>query len=189
MTIINPNFEDIPDFYGWQVELSKEEDAWVQIHELYKFGLPGWIDYREYYPIDGSKFALLKTNGGKSYARIYQQFHAEQGDKISGWTFFYTAELTGTKWYESAEVCILDEKRNKVATLFHASSQTAWINDWTQWDQYEFSEAGNYFLEGRVTNHFDSLADSYLGIDAIQYTSALQLSQQPLTVRGMIPVE
>lgn len=154
--IKNGNFER--NFSGWKLDVPP--GATAQTTSLYE----------TYEPVEGCYFALLKTDGPKSFNQIEQDFYAKAGDKICGWSFFRTND--SFPFDDSCEVALY-QCHEKVETLFYASVTT--VGDcgrtpWTYWE-YKIKDEGKYTLKARITNVGDSLVDSYMGLDAIKLTS------------------
>src|SRR5439155_10688183 len=57
-----------------------------------------------YSPVDGSQFAVLKTDGPGSFTTLSQTFTANAGDRITGWAFFDAADYM--PYNDHAEVVI-----------------------------------------------------------------------------------
>ncbi|MDQ6422899.1 hypothetical protein RB620_26070 [Paenibacillus sp. LHD-117] len=148
--LINPSFET-GDFTGWVVTVPPGGTANV----VSVFG--------SFTPIEGNFFALLKTDGPNSFTTIEQTFTAVAGQVISGYAFFQGND--SLPFNDFGEVQIL-QGITVVATPFFASVATG-STGWTLWS-YTITTAGTYTVRARVTNALDSVADSFLGLDALQ---------------------
>ena len=83
LSVTNGSFET-GDFSGWNVSIPEGGSAQVVAsHDAVPYMYPFF-----YSPVEGSTFALLKTDGPNSYTSISQTITAQAGDKISGWAFF-----------------------------------------------------------------------------------------------------
>lgn len=122
-----------------------------------------------YGPVDGSYFALLKTNGPGSYTTAAQTFTVNAGDKIAGWAFFKTGDYW--PYNDNAHVAIWQGSTH-VATVFLADVGIVGDNGSTPWTYWEhiFTAGGTYTVQARVANAFDSGFDSYMGLDAAVLT-------------------
>lgn len=155
--IINPSFEHL--FTGWDLEIPPRGTAQTT------------AEFDIYRPIEGSYFALLKTDGPGSYTRVNQRFNAKAGDVISGWSFFKTNDYM--PFNDTGEVT-LKQNGTTIATLFSASVSTVGDYGQTPWTYWEFPITANgvYTIEGKIMNQLDSILDSYLGLDAFQLIPA-----------------
>jgi hypothetical protein len=128
-----------------------------------------------YYPVDGNKFALVKTDGPGSLSIVSQSFAMYPGMRIKGWAFFDSRD-----WYppyqDYAQVLIKDATGAVVATPWYEDSTTNanptpydvyWDGPWTEW-WWEAELEGTYYVELQITNCLDSLLDSMAGFDAIK---------------------
>jgi len=119
-------------------------------------------------PIEGSYFALLKTDGPGSYTRVWQTIDVAAGDVISGWAFFKTNDYP--PYTDNGSVRVLDaETSSVVATLYYEDTVGVGgfgYSDWT-WFEYTFETAGTYVFEARVSNYGDSGYDSYIALDGV----------------------
>ena len=122
-------------------------------------------------PIDGSFFALLKTDGPSSFTTISQSFSAVAGDTLSGFAFFFDAEGGSCFLNDQAQVRILSGTSTVVAIPFSASSCSTGTTPWTFW-QFMVTTEGSYTVEARVANAVDSSVDSRLGLDALMPAAA-----------------
>jgi len=148
--LANPSFEP-GDLSGWSTSIPSGGFADVR------------VSYGSYAAVDGSYFALLKTNGGGSFTTVSQTFSASAGDKISGQAFFYTIDYM--PFNDNAQVEIISGG-SVVATVFSANVSTGGSTPWTYWE-YTFTAADTYTVEARVANWFDSAVDSHMGLDAV----------------------
>ena len=151
--------------------------------------------------VDGSKFALLKTNGPGSYTSVWQTFTAKAGDRISGWAFFNAGDYI--PYNDNSQVYIRSGNVSGplVATVFSANVYTVGSygqTPWTHWE-YEFTAPGTYTVQGRIANASDSGYDSYFGVDGFVFehgTIEVALDIRPgsdpnpinLKSKGVIPV-
>ena len=121
-----------------------------------------------YTPVDGTHFALLKTDGPGSYTTVSQTFSAQIGDTISGWAFFDAEDYL--PFNDNAQVTVKSGDTT-VATLFFENIQGVGSygqTPWTYWE-HEFTAAGEYSIEARIANTGDGVWDSYMGLDAVVY--------------------
>ena len=120
-----------------------------------------------YSPIEGSYFALLKTDGAGSYTSLSQTFSISSGLWIEGWAAFDAGDYS--PYNDNAAVRILNG-----TTLI----ATPWYSDvsivgnygnspWTYWS-WTAPASGNYTLQLRVANSTDSINDSYALFDAVK---------------------
>ncbi len=134
-----------------------------------------------YAALDGSQFALLGTlaNGNFTGHRTYhislnQQIFLNQGDTLSGWSFFFNGDYEAQ---DSAWVKLLDCDGNLLATPWHENSGSEFACDlnstpfqtatpWTQWS-WQAPTSGNYLLSLGVTTSDDNNYASYGGFDHI----------------------
>ncbi|SCI74678.1 Uncharacterised protein [uncultured Clostridium sp.] len=127
---------------------------------------------KNYTPVSGNYFALLKTNGPSGYTTISQTIEVCPGDTIQGYAFFFTTEpFSGVFYSDNARIRILDENNVVVAVPFDKSGVNTppayGSTDWLKWS-YTFTEGGIYTIEHGVINALDSEGDSYIGIDAVE---------------------
>ncbi|WP_312694928.1 hypothetical protein [Caproiciproducens sp.] len=150
--ITNGSFEN--DFEGWTLQTPSGATSETV------------TNFDTYNPISGSYFALLKTDGAGNYNILGQEFSANIGDKISGWSFFYDAEGGSSVFNDNCSV-VIKSNNSVIATPFSASSATTSTTPWTQWE-YTFNTAGKFTVEASIANGGDPTVDSYMGMDAVQ---------------------
>ncbi|MHC4403225.1 MAG: carboxypeptidase regulatory-like domain-containing protein, partial [Planctomycetota bacterium] len=161
LSIVNPSF-DTGDLSGWDVYTPPggSASAVTSYSNTYSSGT--------YTPVDGTHFALLKTDGPGSYTTVSQTFSAQIGDTISGWAFFDAEDYLP---YNDTAVVAVKSGGTTVATLFFENIQSVGSygqTPWTYWE-YEFTAAGGYSLEAKMANTGDNVWDSYMGLDAVVY--------------------
>ena len=156
--LTNPSFET-GDFAGWTTLIPVGGSAEIiSSHATVPIG-------PVFNAIDGGEFALLKTNGAGSFTTVTQSFTGAAGDTIRGWAFFDSGDV-GAPVNDSAEVRIFDSAGVPLTTVFYSDSDDVNLGQtlWTPWS-FTLPIAGTYSVEGRVTNAFDDIFDSYLGFD------------------------
>lgn len=119
-----------------------------------------------YGPVEGSYFALLKTDGPGSLTKASQAVNLTAGMKIKGWAAFDAHDYLPYNDY--AQVRILDNIGNEVAKPWYSDvSIVGNYGDgpWTSWE-WTAPSAGVYTLELSITNIGDSVVDSYALFDA-----------------------
>lgn len=151
-TLTNPSFE------------TGSLDPWNSVVPVY--GSAGVVpSYNTKNAINGSYFALLKTDGPGSYTTISQSFTAQVGDTISGYAFFQSWD-NGGFYNDNAMVRIMQEN-SEIETVFYSDSNAIGYSNstpWTFWS-YTFSATGTYTIEARVANVGSGTYDSYMGLD------------------------
>ncbi len=153
--LTNPSFE-MGDLSGWNTYIPAGGSIQVVTNGA------------DFDAVEGSYFALLKTNGPSTYTTISQSFSVEVGDKITGWAFFNAADYM--PYNDNTQVSI-KSNNTVIATVFEAS--VASVGDygqtpWTSWE-YLFTTAGTYTVEARIANEGDSVVDSFMGLDGVMF--------------------
>ena len=119
--------------------------------------------FSSYGPVEGSYFALLKTDGPGSYTTLSQTF---TGSWIEGWAAF----KAGDYWplNDNAAVWIYDASNTVVAQPWYSDVATVGDYGSTPWQHWSWtmSSSGNYTVEYRVANYGDSILDSHALFDA-----------------------
>jgi len=155
-TLVNGGFET-GDFTGWTENIPLGGSAQVVTSHTGDKGT-------NYTPVEGSYFALLKTDGPGSYTTISQIIHLEAGWWVEGYAAFDARDWLNDKAY----VKIYDSSGNLIATPWYSDvNQVGWYGDgpWTYWS-WTATESGDYTLKFGVANALDSLYDSYALFDA-----------------------
>jgi hypothetical protein len=119
-----------------------------------------------YTPVEGSYFALLKSDGPGSFTTLSQAVTLSAGDMVKGFAAFDYGDYH--PFNDSAEVRILDMLGAPVATPWKvAGLDVANYADgpWGSWAWTALS-GGSYTIELRVTNGGDAGYDSYGLFDA-----------------------
>ncbi len=153
-TGLNNHSFEIGDTSGWQTYIPN--GGWIQVV----------TSGGNKTATDGSRFALLKTNGPDSYTTVYQTFSVSSGAKITGYAFFKANDYL--PYNDNAQVYI-KSGNTVIATLFSASvAQVGNYGEtpWTAWE-YTFSSAGTYTVEARIANVGDTILDSLMGLDGV----------------------
>jgi len=118
-----------------------------------------------YLPVDGSYFAVLKTDGPGTYTSLSQAITLEAGSGLIGWAAFDAHDYW--PYNDNAAVQILSGA-TLLATPWY--SDVAMVGDfgdgpWTQWS-WMAPAAGTYTLQYRIANALDSAFDSDALFDA-----------------------
>lgn len=164
LSISNPGF-DTGDLSSWTPMIPPGGSAGAVSSHV---AVPA--DGTTFAPVDGSHFALLKTDGPGSFTTLSQSFLADAGDEISGSAFFDSAE-SNLSFNDSAQVRILSGS-TVVETVFDEDVVSVGGNGqtpWTAWS-HTFNSAGTFTIEARVTNDGDSIIDSFMGLDALTFS-------------------
>ena len=128
--------------------------------------------------IEGTVYALLKTDGPGSLTRLSQLVSGEEDETISGFAYFRDVE------FEQAQACFFDDTAEVtvggVSVYFaqhcpggtpdFVSPITDGTTPWTQWS-YTFPEDGCFLVEATLTNIGDSIVDSFMGVDGVVLTN------------------
>ena len=155
--LVNPGFET-GDFTGWSTAVPPGASASVVAQHT---GDQGKI----YDPVEGDRFALLKTDGPGSLTKAYQDFDIGAGQTLSGWAAFDYRDYY--PWNDCAQVRIL-QGGTVIATPWdeHGNDHSNfWDGPWTSWS-WTAPSNGTYTLELSITNSGDSFEDSYALFDA-----------------------
>jgi hypothetical protein len=181
--IINGGFET-GDFSGWNVSTGLLGSAQVVTRFDYDYPQPGTYSAKE-----GTYFALLRNGQRDVWTVVSQPFHADTGDAISGFSFFKTDDYMPWNDESSVEITV-NSGPQVVATVFQASVST--VGDeggtpWTYW-AYVFTSPGEYTIQAKVTNRFDSQVDSYLGLDGVYLNPLGFIAQQQQQPRSSPPM-
>jgi hypothetical protein len=114
-------------------------------------------------PVEGSFFAVMKTDGPGSFTTLSQSFTASPGDRLVGSARFFDGDCAPI--IDTSDVILLDSGDNVVATLFQEQSCGPDLG-WLSWDHL-FTAAGSYTIRARIANQSDDIFDSHLGVDAV----------------------
>ena len=121
---------------------------------------------RNYTPVEGSYFALLKTDGPGSYTTISQVIHLEAGWWVEGYAAFDARDYQ--PYNDNAYVKIYDSSGTSIATPWYSDvNQVGDYGDgpWTYWS-WTATASGDYTLKFGVANAENSEVDSYALFDA-----------------------
>ena len=168
-----PPFETESVVTGWDVVLSAVGDPFAKTVASANLTNPNSGFNKNYLPISGAHFALLKTDGATNYTTVSQTIEVCPGDTIQGYAFFFTTEpYQGVFYVDNARIRIIDQNDVVVSIPFNQSgvnmAPAYGSTDWIKWS-YTFTEGGIYTLEHGVANGGDdSEGDSYMGIDAVE---------------------
>ena len=165
--LTNGSFED--NLIGWDIFLPHGATiATVNSHsDMGGEGTTYWE------PTDGSRFAIMKTNGSGQEATLSQTFDVEVGYILS---FDYFWDSRDHKPFDDRVKGELLVDGLLVATLFTESVENDPEDCWgTPWKNisYTFTNAGRYTLRFSICNDLDSIVDSYIGIDNVKLEGCL----------------
>jgi hypothetical protein len=118
-------------------------------------------------PVEGSFFALMKTDGPGSFTTLSQSFFALPGDRLVGSARFFDGDCA--PFVDTSDVALLSGS-SVVATLFAEQSCPPDLG-WQSWN-FLITSAGNYTIRARITNGVDSIFDSLLGVDGVSLIQA-----------------
>jgi len=159
--LTNGGFET-GDFTGWTTSVPGGASALVTTAHMEGVGNTIWT------PTEGSYFARLKTDGGSSWCTLSQSFAAPSGYVVSFDYFFDWGD------YHSYD----DQSYGRLL-----GSTGATVNEFFHWGQggtlmganysnvgwssqsYTLTASGTYTLMFGICNAYDSVNDSYMGID------------------------
>ncbi|MCK4303006.1 MAG: PEP-CTERM sorting domain-containing protein [Candidatus Eisenbacteria sp.] len=156
--LVNGGFE-IGDFTGWTVNVPHGASAGVVANHT------GWGG-TFYTPVEGSWFALLKTDGPATYTTARQSLSLPAGGWFSGHAAFDWRDYD--PYNDVAYVKIYDGSMALVATPWSESGvghPDYWDGPWTPWS-WTATAPDTYTLELGVANIGDSVLDSYGLFDA-----------------------
>lgn len=194
----NGSFE-AGSFAGWSLQISRGNSSYEERNlaagTAHKFSAwqPPSSTAPSYGAIDQNQFALLGTLAGGNFAshRSYnislsQQFDLNQGDIVSGWSFFFNGDYEAQ---DSAWVKFHAGDGSVVATPWRENSGSQAARDfnstpyqtatpWTQWS-WQAPETGIYTLSLGMTTSDDNNFASYGGFDHIFVT--------PLNAPAVVP--
>ena len=125
-----------------------------------------YLDSINYYPVEGSFFALLKTDGAGSYTTLSQSALLNAGDKFWGYAAFDANDYL--PYNDNAWVKIYDSAGTLVATPWYddvAEVGYKGNSDWTEWE-WTATASDTYTLKLGVANSGDSIGDSRALFDA-----------------------
>ena len=162
--LINGGFE-AGDFTGWQVYLPVGGTATIETSYLADEGNGSYVG-PTYGPQEGTKLAVLKTDGPGSTTTVSQAVAVPSGAKFKGWAVLDSQDYL--PYNDSASVRILDSFGNVVATPWYSDTNALGNygeTPWTQW-QWTALSAGTYTIELGIVNVGDSVLDSKALFDA-----------------------
>lgn len=132
---------------------------------------------------DGYRFAQLSTRGSADFIgdetynlSLSQSLQLDQGQALSGWSFFYNGDVTPQ---DSAWVRVFDQLGNEMATPWHeglgspsvSSIAPLTAGDWTQWT-WEAPESGLYTFRLGMTTSGNNNGSSYACFDGLTVHTA-----------------
>lgn len=166
LSLTNPGFES--GLAGWQTQEPFSGAASVK------------ASFQGRSAVEGSSFALLSSGLDTASTSISQTFHAEAGDVISGKAFFSAEKSTQAN--DAGAIKILSSDGSVVATPFSAAANASdkTLTPWTSFT-YTFTTAGDYTIQATTSNVGECSPATYLGIDALQYTSSGNNNNPPPT--------
>ncbi len=159
-TVDNGSFET-GDFTGWSTTIPPGGSA--EAVSLYVADLGTGPTYTA---VDGTQFAVLKTDGPGSFTTASQTFYVQAGQTISGYAFFDTTDYL--PYDDNAQVAIKSGD-TVLAVVFQANVSSVGDFGQTPWVAWEYTVpfSGAFTVEARVTNAIDGASDSRLGLDGI----------------------
>ncbi|MCI5146894.1 MAG: hypothetical protein D3923_15575 [Candidatus Electrothrix sp. AR3] len=157
--------------------------ATSMINSGFEGGLTGWTtpsgnesnsvstvtSHNGYTAPDGDNFAVI--TGGCQGNELIQEFSAQAGEKIYGWSFFEANDWGGVFNDEGKVKLILDDGISEI-TLFAADHVSGGGLDWTPWN-FTFPADGIYSLRAISTNVGDCIVDSVVGLDIAENTTEM----------------
>jgi len=173
-TLVNGGFET-GDFTGWTVSIPSGGSAQVVTSHNGDQGT-------NYTPVEGSYFALLKTDGPGSYTTISQVIHLEAGWWVEGYAAFDARDYQ--PYNDKAYVKIYDSSGTSIATPWYSDvNQVGDYGDgpWTYWS-WTATASGDYTLKFGVANAKDSVLDSYALFDATVVATTAAPVPEPATM-------
>jgi hypothetical protein len=177
--IINGSFED--DINGWSVSGYN-----ASIVSTFTANFDPYASAVTIGPVDGDKFAVLKSGGGDpstNYTQITQLITVLQDQTISGSFFFATSDYL--QWNDAASIYLLPERDSSLSEILLASKDVAAVGnygsmkDWEQFShQFTAAEAGTYELVVEVHDLLDCILSSYIAVDNLK----LEPAPEPCTL-------
>jgi hypothetical protein len=181
-SLVNGDFET-GDLTGWTVDTTNGGTTSAVTSHNYLYIAPvetcGWGPcYTEATmpPKEGSYFAVLTSGDPQSEAtRISQPFKASNGDKVSGWAFFYTQSWL--PYDDKAQVVVKSTSGTTLATPFEESVSRVGSygnSGWKYWE-HTFSDVtgeGDFQIEARVGNAGAGYLLSSMGLDDVKTSIA-----------------
>lgn len=148
-------------------------------------------------PQDGNRFAQLRTRANADFVgddtynlSLTQTVHMNQGDTLSGWSFFYNGDLQPQ---DSAWVRIADELGNDIATPWLEGSGSLTLSsvaplsatDWTRW---EWTSPGSavYTIRLGMTTRGNNNGGSYAFFDGMNLEAANSVPEPSAAVLGLL---
>jgi Ca2+-binding RTX toxin-like protein len=177
-SLVNGNVET-GNLSGWTVDTTNGGYAsaaashdYLYIAPAYTCGMGPCFTEATMFPKEGSYFALLTSGSSQSEAtRISQPFKASNGDKVSGWAFFYTESWL--PYDDKAQVVVKSASGTTVATPFEESVSSVGNygnSGWKYWE-HTFSDVtgeGDFQIEARVGNAGAGYHLSRMGLDDVK---------------------
>lgn len=154
--LTNPGFES-GDFTGWTLFIPPgggTTNVSSYVSDL----------NQTYTAVQGTRFALIKTNGPGSYATVSQTFTAAAGDTLSGCAFFDAQDYP--PYNDNGQVEIL-QGGTPIATVYNEGVNSLGSYGDGPWRAWSFTApaAGTYTVRARIANALDSILDSKMGFD------------------------
>jgi hypothetical protein len=185
--IINGSFED--DLNGWSVSGYNASIVSTFTASFDPFGSPVTIG-----PVDGAKFAVLKSGGGDpstNFTQITQLVTVFQNETISGSFFFATSDYL--QWNDAASVYLAPERDSSLSQILLASKDVAAVGnygsmkDWELFShQFTAAEAGTYELVVEVHDLLDCILASYIAVDNLKLQPAPEPCSLALLALGSL---
>lgn len=158
--LINGSFE--AGFTSWTKYIPSGGNAWVVTQYL--------DSIINYYPVEGSYFAKLKTDGPGSYTTLSQSIFLNTGDVLSGWAAFDANDYlpfndnAWVKIYNSIGALVVTPWYDSVSEVGNHGN-----SNWTYWE-WAATTSDTYTLKLGIANGGDYGWDSYALFDANCHT-------------------